>query len=154
MANEVTVSNDNKALGRRIKRLRLLAGLTLCQLSVESSVSASHLGSIERGEHLPSARILRRIAKPLGFNQSEILRFVNYLLAEDLVMHESSSEGRQCCELLATCPFFNDRAQNTFEMAETYKEQYCRGIYPWCGRYMVFKALERENLLSLFRKQQ
>ncbi len=37
-----------------------------------------------------------------------------------------------------------DRTQNTFEMAETCKEQYCKGNYPWCGRYMVFKALERE----------
>lgn len=49
------------------------------------------------------------------------------------------------CELLATCPCFNDRTQNTFEMTEIDKEQYCKGDYPWCGRYMVFKALEREK---------
>lgn len=65
------MSNDSKALGQRIKELRLLAGLTLRQLSVESLVSASHLGCIERRERLSSARILRKIAKPLGFDQSE-----------------------------------------------------------------------------------
>lgn len=61
------------------------------------------------------------------------------------------------CELLATCPFFNDRIQNTFEMAEIYKEQYCKGNYPWCGRYMVVKSLEREfertSSADLFRNQ-
>ena len=45
------------------------------------------------------------------------------------------------CELLVTCPFFSD---STYEMAETYKEQYCKGNYFWCGRYLGFKALERE----------
>jgi len=88
------VSNESKALGQRIKGLRLLAGLTLRQLSVESSVSASHLGSIERGECLPSASILRKIAKPLGFDQSELLSFVDFLLAQAPVMHERISNGQ------------------------------------------------------------
>ena len=57
------------------------------------------------------------------------------------------------CELLSTCPFFNDRMQDMSEMTETYKEQYCKGDYAWCGRYMVFKALEREkNSLELVSK--
>jgi len=47
------------------------------------------------------------------------------------------------CELLATCPFFNDRMHNMSEMAEMCVEQYCKGDYGWCGRYMVFKALQR-----------
>ena len=48
------------------------------------------------------------------------------------------------CELLTTCPFFNDRMQYMSEMTETDKEQYCHGDYAWCGRYLVFKALEKE----------
>jgi len=92
---------------------------------------------------LPSAHILRKVAKPLGFDQSELPSFVDFLLAQPYQMHEGISNG-QWCELLVTCPFFNDNAQKTFEMAEIYKEQYCKGNYPWCGRYMVFKALERE----------
>ena len=48
------------------------------------------------------------------------------------------------CELLSTCPFFNDRLHDMSEMPEMYKEQYCKGDYTWCGRYMVFKALEKD----------
>ncbi len=48
------------------------------------------------------------------------------------------------CELLTTCPFLNDRMQYMSEMTETDKEQYCQGDYAWCGRYLVFKALEKE----------
>ena len=48
------------------------------------------------------------------------------------------------CELLFLCPFFNDRTHDTSEMTEIEKEQYCKGDYAWCGRYMIFKALERE----------
>ncbi len=43
------------------------------------------------------------------------------------------------CELLATCPYFNDCM---YEMAEKDKEQYCKGDYTRCGRYLGFKALE------------
>jgi len=25
-----------------------------------------------------------------------------------------------------------------------FREEYCRGSYAWCGRYMGFKAVERE----------
>lgn len=48
------------------------------------------------------------------------------------------------CELRSRCPFFNDSGQDVSEMAEMDKERYCRGDYRWCGRYMVFKALEGE----------
>ena len=46
------------------------------------------------------------------------------------------------CELLSTCPFFNDGMHS--EMPEMYKEQYCKGDYAWCERYLIFKALERK----------
>ena len=48
------------------------------------------------------------------------------------------------CELLSTCLFFNDM-RDTSKMTGVLKEQYCRGNYAWCGRYMVFKALDRES---------
>ena len=60
------------------------------------------------------------------------------------------------CELLATCPFFNDSMQ---DMSEIDKEYYCKGNYSWCGRYMFFKALQREldrekEALELFRTEE
>ncbi len=53
--------------------------LTLGELTAKSGVSASHIGRIERGERFPSARILRKIAKPLGFDESELFSRAGYL---------------------------------------------------------------------------
>jgi len=52
------------------------------------------------------------------------------------------------CELLSTCPFFNDNPEDMSEMAETLKEHYCMGDYAWCGRYMAFKELERQQNIA------
>jgi len=64
------LSND---LGRIIKQQRVMIPLTLEGLVTKSGVSASHLGRIERGDRFPSARILRKLAKPLWFEESELL---------------------------------------------------------------------------------
>ncbi len=66
-------------LGRIIKQQRISLSLTLQELTHASGVSASHLGRIERGERFPSARILRKLAKPLGFEESELFTLANYL---------------------------------------------------------------------------
>ena len=73
------MSNNNKNLGKIIKQQRLAVELTLHQLSVESGVSSSHLSRIERGQRFPSARILRRLAKPLGLEESALFMFAGYL---------------------------------------------------------------------------
>ncbi len=49
------------------------------------------------------------------------------------------------CELVATCPFFNDRRHWMSEMTDADRERYCKGDYNWCGRYMTFKALQKER---------
>ena len=66
-------------LGTIIKQQRITTPLTLQELAARSSVSASHLGRIERGERFPSARILRKIAKPLGFGEDELFTLAGYL---------------------------------------------------------------------------
>lgn len=66
-------------LGQMIKQQRILIPMTLEELSAVSGVSSSHLGRIERGERFPSARILRKIAKPLGFEESELLTHAGFL---------------------------------------------------------------------------
>ena len=53
--------------------------LTLKELATASGVSASHLGRIEREERFPSARILRRIAKPLGFEEKQLFTLAGFL---------------------------------------------------------------------------
>ena len=73
------VSNHKQHLGRVIKQQRISLALTLQQLTAKSGVSASHLGRIERGERFPSAQVLRKIAKPLGFEEDELFTVAGFL---------------------------------------------------------------------------
>ena len=73
----MTYSNNN--LGKILKQQRITIPLTLQELAAESGVSASHLGRIERSERFPSARILRKIAKPLGFDEDELFTLAGFL---------------------------------------------------------------------------
>jgi len=73
------LNNDNENLGRIIKQRRVMVPLTLRELTAMSGVSSSHVGRIERGERFPSARILRKIAKPLGFEEDELFALAGYL---------------------------------------------------------------------------
>ena len=66
-------------LGKILKQQRINIPLTLQELAARANVSSSHLGRIERGERFPSARILRRIAKPLGFNEDELFTLAGFL---------------------------------------------------------------------------
>jgi len=74
------MTNDHgKNIAGIIKQRRVLMGLTLREIATRSGVSSSHLGRIDRGERIPSARVLRKIAEPLGFKETELLRLVDYL---------------------------------------------------------------------------
>lgn len=83
------MSSDEKNLGKLVKEQRVRIGLTLDELAAMSGVSSSHLGHIERGERFPSARVLHRIAKPLGFEEIELLTLAGYLSPQPLGMVES-----------------------------------------------------------------
>ena len=72
------MAKDSTRLRRTIKLQRITAGMTLRELSVMSGVSVSHLGSIERGETFPSARTLRRLAKPLCFKEAQLFILAGY----------------------------------------------------------------------------
>lgn len=69
-------------LGETIRRQRLFKPLTQHELAAMAGVSPSHLGRIERGERFPSARVLRRIAKPLGFGEDELFTLAGYLSSQ------------------------------------------------------------------------
>jgi len=70
---------SNNDLGKIIKQQRITVPLTLQELAEETGVSSSHLGRVERGERFPSARILRKIAKPLGFDEDELFTLAGFL---------------------------------------------------------------------------
>ncbi len=81
-------SNNENHLGRIIKQQRVSLPLTLQELAAKSGVSASHLGRIERGERFPSAHILQRIAKPLGFEEDELFTLAGYLSPQSPMVAE------------------------------------------------------------------
>jgi transcriptional regulator with XRE-family HTH domain len=76
---KMTTENNYKNLSRIIKQQRTASELTLRGLSAISGVSSSHLGRIEKGARFPSAHVLQRIAKPLGFEESELFALAGYL---------------------------------------------------------------------------
>ena len=84
-------------LGELIRQQRVRIPLTLQELAAGSGVSPSHLGRIERGERFPSARVLRRIAKPLGLEEDELFTLAGYLSPQPEAIAEappSYSGGR------------------------------------------------------------
>jgi transcriptional regulator with XRE-family HTH domain len=81
---------SNHDLGRIIKQQRITVPLTLQELAAVSGVSSSHLGRIERGERFPSARILRKIAKPLGFDEDELFTLAGFLSPQTTDLAEES----------------------------------------------------------------
>lgn len=72
----------NINLGQTLKLRRVALRLTLRDVTAASGVSASHLARIERGERNPSAVILGRLAKPLGFRQDELFKLAGFLVEE------------------------------------------------------------------------
>jgi len=82
----------NNHLGGIIKQRRVTVPLTLQELAVRSGVSSSHLGRIERRERFPSARVLRKIAKPLGFDEDELFSLAGYLSPQPSGIAEENPE--------------------------------------------------------------
>lgn len=79
------MANENLLrFGSVLKQQRLSIPLTLQELSNKAQVSASHLGRIERGQRFPSAKILRRLAGPLGLEENEIFTVAGYLTPQSL----------------------------------------------------------------------
>ena len=92
------MSYNNHELGKILKQQRINTPLTLQELATISGVSSSHLGRIERGERFPSARILRKIAKPLGFSEDELFTLAGFLSPQTPGVAEESGarySGRQ-----------------------------------------------------------
>ena len=57
---------DGKGLGKKVRRVRLMRGLTLKQIEAAVGVSATHVSEIERGKTSPTIGALGKIADALG----------------------------------------------------------------------------------------
>jgi len=82
--------NRNRGLGEILRQQRVSIALTLQEVAASSAVSPSHLGRIERGERFPSASILRKIARPLGFEEEELFTLAGYLSPQPPGVAEST----------------------------------------------------------------
>jgi len=93
----MTNNNNRQNLSRILKQRRVMIPLTLRKLAAISGISASHLGRIERGERFPSASMLQRIAKPLGFGERELCSLAGYLAAPSAGVKKGNIDysGRQ-----------------------------------------------------------
>ena len=83
---------NKENLGELIRQRRVMIPLTLQELGSMAGVSPSHLGRIEKGGRYPSARILRKIAQPLGFDENELFALAGYLSPRPAGVAESGSE--------------------------------------------------------------
>jgi len=89
------MTEDSRSdLGRILKQRRVMIPLTRGELSAAAGVSSSYLRRIEKSERFPSAYILRKIAKPLGFGEAELLILGGFLSPQPSDAVESSG-GKQ-----------------------------------------------------------
>lgn len=67
------VSAEAKAIGRKLRKARKAAKLSVAETARRAEVSKNHLYVLERGEMMPSIPTLGRLAKVLGVS-NEFLR--------------------------------------------------------------------------------
>jgi len=91
---EVRMTDGRNELNKMLRQQRVMMSLTLAELAERSGVSSSHLGRIERGERFPSGRTLRKLAKPLGFEETELFTLANYLSPQISTVADSLNGGR------------------------------------------------------------
>jgi len=71
-------------LGQILRARRKERGLTLTQLSSLSGLHTSYIARLERGERFPSGRTLRKLAKPLGFSELDLLKEAEFISDEGI----------------------------------------------------------------------
>lgn len=81
----------HRAIGRKVKSLRLHNRLTIGQLGQRCGVSKSMLSMIEAGRRTPSIRLLMRIAASLDVPVTELLEEVEHPGAATVLRKESQT---------------------------------------------------------------
>lgn len=63
----------DKAIGRRLKTLRMHAGMTLNELAARSGVSRAMIGRVERADSSATAALLGKLCAALGVSLSDVV---------------------------------------------------------------------------------
>lgn len=61
-------------LGKNVRKLRKLKGMTQEQLALEADMERSYVSDLERGTRNPSVRALGRLAEALSIKPDELLK--------------------------------------------------------------------------------
>ncbi len=97
MANYIdSVVEKAVHFGEMLRRQRITMHLTLQELAAKAKVSPSHLGRIEKGTRFPSAHVLKRIAKPLGYQENQLFAMAGYLTydVDDIIGKDNKPTGQ------------------------------------------------------------
>ena len=69
-----------RAFGAAVRSARLERGLAQEILAEEAGIERSHMGKIERGEHMPTLSAVLKIARALNMSGAELLAEAEALL--------------------------------------------------------------------------
>jgi len=62
-----------RAFGEAVRALRMEHGTAQETLAHLAGIERSHMGKIERGEHMPTLALILKIAKALGCSSAELM---------------------------------------------------------------------------------
>lgn len=71
-----------KAFGAAVRESRVRAGLAQEELAHRAGIERSHMGKIERGEHVPTLVVAFKLARALGIPAGDLVAHAEALLQE------------------------------------------------------------------------
>ncbi|CAB3646928.1 helix-turn-helix domain-containing protein [Achromobacter pestifer] len=66
-------ASPGRAFGAAVREVRIQQGLAQETLAHHAGIERSHMGKIERGEHVPTLILILRIAKALNCSAAELV---------------------------------------------------------------------------------
>ena len=69
-----------KAFGDAVRSVRTRKGVAQEALALAAKIERSHMGKVERGEHMPTLALMLKVAKALGISPVELIAETAVLL--------------------------------------------------------------------------
>ena len=79
------------AFGAAVRAARTRRGIAQEALALQAKVERSHLGKIERGEHMPTLVLVLKIARALQVSSADLMVETEALLPAEYLAEESST---------------------------------------------------------------
>ncbi|MGE0675385.1 MAG: helix-turn-helix domain-containing protein [Methylibium sp.] len=80
-----------QAFGAAVRSVRTRLGVAQEALALQAKVERSHLGKIERGEHMPTLVLVLKIARALQVSSADLMVETEALLPAEYLAEESST---------------------------------------------------------------